>query len=63
MKKERKPKQDKGMQKIKDGVSEAPETMVEGSSQAPEDGIQPSDTQGSPKPGAEEPTEDKGQKV
>jgi hypothetical protein len=57
MKKERKPKQDKGTKTIKDGISEAPEPMVEGSLPALEDGP------GSPKPSGEEATEDKEQKV
>jgi len=63
MKKERKPKQDKGRKKIRDGVSEASEPMVVGSPEVPGDGPQAADTQGSPKPSGEEATEDKEQKV
>jgi hypothetical protein len=62
-KKEKKPRQDKGTKNIKDGVSDAPESMVEGDSQAPEDGHESADAQGSPKPSLEESTEDKEQKV
>jgi len=59
--KERK-RRDKEM-KIKDGVSEPPEPMAEGSSPVSEHSPDAADTQGSPKPTAEETLEDQEQKV
>ena len=63
MKKERKPKQDKVTKKVKDGVSEAPEPIMEGSSHAPGDRPEDADAQGSPKLSGEESMEDKEQRV